>query len=160
MQATVIVPVTEDDIPLLAHALQQLAADLGDDYRADQTALAAAVCGPEASCVALLAMGGATPLGAVLAAPVFSTLRGGTGLFVSDLWVAPGARGTGLARRLLAATLAQGARRDTARFLKLSVYDDNPRARAAYDRLGFTAQAAETNMILTGAALTSLKETR
>jgi ribosomal protein S18 acetylase RimI-like enzyme len=159
MQAIVIAPVAEDDIPVLELALQQLAADLGDDYRADQTALAAAVCGPQASCVALLAMGGTAPVGAVLAAPVFSTLRGGTGLFVSDLWVAPGARGTGLARRLLAATLAEGVQRNAARFLKLSVYDDNPRARAAYDRLGFIAQATETNMILTGAALAALKET-
>lgn len=79
-------------------------------------------------------------------------------MFVSDLWVAESARGKGLARRLLAATLREGARRNAGRFLKLTVYQDNPKARAVYDRLGFAAQAGETNMILTGAPLETLRD--
>lgn len=159
MDPITIAPVTHDDIPMLDSALRQLAATLGDPWTTDGAALAAAVCGPSACCVALLATRDGEPLAAALAAPVFSTMRGGAGLFVSDLWVAEHARNLGLARRILAATLQEGARRDTGRFLKLTVYHDNPGARAAYDRLGFTASAGETNMVLTGAALETLRET-
>ena len=53
-----------------------------------------------------------------------------------SMWVAPEHRGTGLARRLIAAVVewagAQG--RDTV----LMVRDDNARAIAAYERAGFT----------------------
>ena len=63
-----------------------------------------------------------------------------------------------LARRLLAAALREGTRRGSGTFLKLSVYHDNPTARASYDRLGFTAQSGETNMVLTGHALDNLME--
>ena len=160
MDAITIAPVTPHDIAVLDAALRQLAADLGDPYRADAAALAAALCGPAACCFALLATHDARPVAAVLAAPVFSTRYGGAGLFVSDLWVAKPMRGLGLARRILAATLNEGARRGCGRFLKLTVDHDNPDARAAYDRLGFAASAHETNMVLIGAALETLKGTR
>lgn len=158
MDGIAIAPVTHKDVPLLEEALQHLAADLGDVYSADQPALAQAVCGPQAGCFALLATRDGRPMGAALSSPVFSTMRGGAGMFVSDLWVAESARGKGLARRLLAATLREGARRNAGRFLKLTVYQDNPKARAVYDRLGFAAQAGETNMILTGAPLETLRD--
>lgn len=154
-----ITPVTQGNVASLDQALRQLAADLGDDYRADGAKLAAAVCGPGASCLAVLAMRDGGPMGAVLAAPVFSTTRGGAGLFVSDLWVAQGTRGKGLARRLLARILQEGARRNIGGFLKLTVYHDNHAARAAYARLGFSASVGEANMVLTGAALETLRET-
>ncbi len=159
MDGIVIAPVTQDTVPLLDAALRRLATDLGDDYLADQATLSAAICGPASGCFALLASSDEGTMGVVLVAPVFSTMRGGAGLFVSDLWVAASARGKGLARRLLAATLQEGARRHSARFLKLTVYHDNPGARASYDRLGFAASPDETNMFLTGAALETLRET-
>jgi len=159
MDGIVIAPVGAHDIALLEQALQQLAVDLGDVYATVQATLAAAVCGPGASCLALLAIQNGRPVGATLAAPVYSTMRGGAGLFVSDLWVAAPARGKGLARKLLAQTLHEGARRKAGHFLKLTVYHDNPKARAAYDRLGFTPLAGEENMILTGQHLVKLKET-
>ncbi len=158
MQELTIAPVTQTDVAMLDSALRQLAAELGDVYRADQPTLGAAICGPGAGCLALLAHRDGRPVGAVLAAPVFSTMRGGTGLFVSDLWVAHDSRGEGLAPRLLSASLQEGARRGWAQFLKLSVYHDNIKARAVYDRLGFTAADGETTMILTGAQLDTLKE--
>ena len=70
------------------------------------------------------------------------------------------ARGRGLARRLLSATLREGARRGSGRFIKLSVYHDNPGARAAYRRLGFAARDGETNMVLAADALENLRESR
>jgi GNAT superfamily N-acetyltransferase len=159
MEGIAIARVSQVEIPLLDAALRQLAVDLGDDYRSDMATLEAALCEPGAGCFALLASRDGRPMGAALAAPVFSTTRGGAGLFVSDLWVAQDARGQGLARRLLAKTLQEGAHRNTGRFLKLTVYHDTLGARAVYDRLGFSASADETNMFLTGAALETLKET-
>lgn len=159
MGEIVIAPVTQEDMALLDGALRALAADIGDVFTSGQEALADAICGPGASCLALLASRNGVPVGATVAAPMFSTIRGGMGLFVSDLWVAKPERGKGLARRLLAEVLREGARRDAGHFLKLTVYHDNPGARAVYDRLGFDVSQGETNMVLTGGALETLKET-
>lgn len=159
MEGIDITIVTRSDVPLLDDALRKLAIVMGDDYLSGQADLETAVCGPEASCLALLARAEGRPVGCALAAPVFSTMRGGAGLFVSDLWVAEGFRGNGLARRLLAATLREGVRRNSGRFLKLTVYQDNPGASAAYDRVGFTEAKGETNLFLTGRSLKTLKET-
>ncbi|MFX0546208.1 GNAT family N-acetyltransferase [Roseovarius sp. S1116L3] len=158
MGEIVMAPVKPDHIDMLDSALRQLAFELGDPYTADAAILAEAVCGPAASCLALLAIRGAKPVAAVLAAPAFSTSQGGAGIFVSDLWVAKNARGLGLARRLLAATIREGRSRNAGRFLKLAVYHDSLGARAAYDRLGFIASTDEINMLLTGAALEALSE--
>lgn len=158
MDEIAIAPVKADQIGLLDAALRQLAFDLGDAYFADPDTLARAVCGPDAPFLGLLAIRNNKLMAAALAAPVFSTSQGGAGIFVSDLWVAENARGLGLGRRMLAATLHEGARRNTGSFLKLTVYHDNPGARAAYDRLGFIASTDETNMLLKGAALETLME--
>ncbi len=158
MDDIAIATVTRENLALLETALQHLAVDLNDTYAADLATLAAAVCDPAGSCIARLATCAGDPVGAVLASPVFSTMRGGAGLYVSDLWVARSARGKGLARRLLAGILLDGARWNAGRFLKLAVYGDNPQARAAYDRLGFDVLADDINMILTGAPLEKLKE--
>jgi GNAT superfamily N-acetyltransferase len=160
MDRIVIAPVMDSEIALLDTALRQLAADLGDRYTADQDALSAAVCGPEAGCLALLAMRDGEPIGTVFAAPIFSTMRGGAGLFVTDLWVAESARGEGLGRKLLAGALREGTKRNAALFMKLAVYQDNSEARTAYEKLGFAEQATEAIMILAGRALETLKATR
>lgn len=149
--------VRQATLPLLDRALRSLSENLGDLHRASPSALAKAVCGPDAWCIAFLAVQADQPVGAVLATPIFSTTRGGAGLFVTDIWVAKQTRGNGLARRLLAASLKAAARMDAAHFVKLAVYDDNPEAHAAYARMGFVAQTSETNMILTDQALETLK---
>jgi ribosomal protein S18 acetylase RimI-like enzyme len=129
-------------------ALRCLSAELGDTHRASATDLLRYGFGDAPAFVALLAEAGSTTRGVVMFSPVFSTIRGAPGLYVSDLWVAPEARGTGLAERLLVAARAEAAARWGARFLRLAVYDDNPRARAFYDRLGFRASLRETLMTL------------
>jgi len=151
--------VTLKEITLLNQALRALAVDLGDDFLTDEDTLCEAVCGANAPCIALLAHAGGEPLGIALASRVFSTVRGGAGLYVSDLWVAKAQRGKGLARRLLALTAQEGVSLNAGHFLKLTVYHDNPQALAAYDQLGFIRQVDETNMILTGTGLAALKET-
>ena len=158
MEEIAIAPVTLNNLAMLDSALRQLAAELDDNYQTDPATLATAVCGPATSCLALLASREGRPLAAALASPVFSTIQGGAGLYVSDLWVTAEARGLGLARRILAEILREGERRQVGRFLKLTVYDDNAGARAVYDRLGFSASTGETNMVLKGAALKTLRD--
>jgi GNAT superfamily N-acetyltransferase len=143
-----IAPVSSVEIPLLHQALGQLSEDLGDTHCATLAALKAAA----PMWRAVLALEGDQPLGALLAAPLFSTTRGGAGLYVSDLWVAASARGQGLGQRLLACALREWQ----PMFVKLSVYDDNAAAHNFYTRAGFSPQT-ETNMILHGAALDRLK---
>lgn len=144
-------PVSPADIPLLHQSLGNLSRDLGDRHLASLEALTEAA----ATWRALLAMEGEVSVGALLAAPLFSTTRGGAGLYVSDLWVAEVMRGQGLGRRLLAAALTEWA----PVFVKLSVYADNEAGQAFYERLGFDAQT-ESNMILHGTALERLKGLR
>jgi ribosomal protein S18 acetylase RimI-like enzyme len=143
-----IFPVKTADIPTLHQALGLLSQDLGDTHLASLAALKEAA----ATWCALLAMDGDVPTAALLASPLFSTTRGGAGLFVSDLWVAKAARGQGLGQRLLAAALREW----TPTFVKLSVYADNAGAAAFYARAGFVRQD-DINMILHGAALDRLR---
>ena len=71
----------------------------------------------------------------------FSTHRGMPGVFVQDLYVAPAARGQGLARALLRATLRH---QDWgARFIALTVGHDNALARRFYATAGFVSRGSE-----------------
>ena len=86
--------------------------------------------------------------GAALFSPVFSTVRGAAGVYVSDLWVADAARGLGLGRRLLGAVGVRAGRLWRARWLTLAVYDHSTASRRFYDRLGFEPQTDATVMKL------------
>lgn len=144
------------DMAALHQALSQLSADLGDRHVATEAALARACTAPQPAAYGFLAGNGTQ--GAALAAPLFSTTRGDAGLYVSDLWVAPAARGTGLGRRILAHVARFGADRWGASFLKLSVYGENAAALAFYDRLGFADTPRDRWLVLAGAALDRLTE--
>lgn len=74
-----------------------------------------------------------------------------------DAWVADGAPASGLGRRLLVAAARASERIRGAGFMKLSVYDDNGDARAAYLRMGFMAHEAATNLSLDAAGLKRLR---
>ncbi len=147
-----IAPVACKDVTLLHQALTQLSHDLGDTHMASVSALEAAGFGAMPAWRALLALQNGAPVGALLASPLFSTTRGGLGLFVSDLWVDAGLRNQRLGQRLL----AQALREWSPVFVKLSVYAGNDAAQGFYTRAGFDAQD-DTNMILQGAALDRLK---
>lgn len=144
------------DMAALHAGLSRLSDELGDRHRATEAALAQACTAPQPAAYGFVAGDG--PEGAALAAPLFSTTRGAAGLYVSDLWVAPAARGTGLGRRLLAHVARFGADRWGASFLRLSVYGENAAALAFYDRLGFADTPRDRWLVLAGAALDSLTE--
>jgi ribosomal protein S18 acetylase RimI-like enzyme len=86
-------------------------------------------------------------------------LRGGAGVYVSDLWVAPEARGSGLGRRLLGAVREDADRVWGVCFLKLAAYVDNPASLAFYARLGFLHHEHERYLTLDAAGLAALGET-
>ncbi|MEZ5778623.1 MAG: GNAT family N-acetyltransferase [Paracoccaceae bacterium] len=157
MQDIDIHPVTRADVPLLHEALTRLSQTLGDRHVADIPALETAGFGPHPAYRAMIAVMDGEPVGALVCSALFSTTRGGGGLYVSDLWVAERVRGRGLGQRLLAHAVAQAQITWGAHFVKLTVYDDNPQAQRFYRRLGFAPQDNEANMVLHGPALDSLK---
>ncbi|MGM0586026.1 MAG: N-acetyltransferase family protein [Pseudomonadota bacterium] len=146
------------DAPALNDALAALSEFMGDAHAASAEDLRAAGWGDEPAFRAWIAERDGAIVGAVMFSPVYSTIRGAAGVFVSDLWVAEALRGSGLGRRLLATARAEGLRLWGARFLKLSVYDNNPGARAAYERMGFEAETGARTMMLEGRPWTALGE--
>lgn len=145
------------DAERLDAALAALAKDLGDPYRATPAGLARAGWGQVPAFRAQLAEDGAVLAGLALYSPGLSTVRGGPGVNVSDLWVAPAHRSGGLGRLLLAAAFADAARLWGACFLRLQVYDRTPEARRFYDRLGFVPSTGHTDLILDEAGCVALK---
>ncbi len=126
-----------DDLARLEAALRALSADIAEEYATDSAILAQAVLGPQPVAQGLLALQDDQTLGAALYSPVFSTVRGAAGVYVSDLWVSPQARGQGLGAGLLAQVAQAGAARWQAGWLKLAVYDHSTEAQSFYQRLGF-----------------------
>jgi ribosomal protein S18 acetylase RimI-like enzyme len=145
-----------DDVERLNEALWHLAVHLDDPHGATPDLLREAGFGANPSFRALLAETGGTVVGAALYSPVFSTIRSGAGVYVSDLWVAPETRGSGLGRRLLKAVAEDAATVWSVKFLRLVVYNDNAEARAFYDRLGFVASEGEIILTLDEPRLVSL----
>jgi ribosomal protein S18 acetylase RimI-like enzyme len=148
------------DAERLNAALLHLSKDIGDAHGATADMLRAAGFGDNPAFRALLAEQDGEVVGAALYSPVFSTVRAGAGVYVSDLWVSEAARGKGLGRRLLQAVTGDAGAVWNARFLKLVVYDDNPQARAFYDRLGFSASQGEIILTLDKTGLAALKDDR
>jgi GNAT superfamily N-acetyltransferase len=66
----------------------------------------------------------------------FSTWRGCRGVYLQDLYVDEGLRGTGIGRRLLEAVIAKALTRD-ARYMRLAVHAANDDAMRFYRRLAF-----------------------
>ena len=129
-------PVTPPDLPRLHEMLQALATHEGTSAPvASVEALHEALFGSRLI-RALIA-----DHGMVIYFPEFSTHRGLPGVYVQDLYVDPQARGQGLARELLKATLTH---QDWgARFISLTVAHDNDLARAFYAKAGFASRGSE-----------------
>ncbi|ASP32059.1 GNAT family N-acetyltransferase [Labrenzia sp. VG12] len=146
------------DADRLHFALSQLSRDMGDVHATSLDMLKQHGFGAAPTFFALLATRQEITVGALLASPIFSTTRGGAGLYVSDLWVAEQARGAGLGPRLLAAAPDLAPEDWTVTFLRLAVYHDNPDARRFYERLGFEARQEETVLDLKGEPLDNLRK--
>ena len=92
---------------------------------------------------ALIAERGGRPVGLCVYFYSFSTWLGEPGVYVQDLYVAEPERGSGLGRRLLAATAARGAREKRATHLRLTVDADNAAAIRFYERVGMQRRTRE-----------------
>ncbi|MCC5970294.1 MAG: GNAT family N-acetyltransferase [Pararhodobacter sp.] len=147
---------TPADAARLNTALRALSQSMGDAHNTTDDQIARALA-PGGAIAALIAEQGAQVVGAAVFSPLFSTTRGMAGAYVSDLWVAEGLRGAGLGPRLLAAVHDAAAQDWGAGFLRLGVYAHNARARAFYDRLGFTHAPDEHYLTLSGHSLAALK---
>lgn len=137
-----------DDLDTVDRLLRQLATDLDDPYTATRNSLKKALFSTCPPCFAILAEYDRSPCGIGFAAPVFSTMRGGCGVYVSDLWVAADRRGLGIGQGLLSQIADQAKSLWDARFLKLAVYDDNPKAHKFYQELGFVTVTGECVMTI------------
>ncbi|PVB62898.1 N-acetyltransferase [Labrenzia sp. 011] len=146
-----------DDVERLHFALERLSQELGDLHATGPDDLLRHGFRDPPAFFALIATRQAETVGAVLASPLFSTTRGGAGLYVSDLWVAKTVRGAGLGKRLLAAVADHAPRHWNVTFVKLAVYHDSADARRFYQRLGFEPREGETVLDLQGPALTNLR---
>ena len=153
-----------EDVPALQKALEQLSADLGDTHRGTEADLVRAGFEDDPIFGAILAEAGppsaARMVGVSVFTPLFSTMRGAAGVYVSDLWVSEDMRGQKLGQRLLTAVLEEGRRRWQAKFLKLNVYDISEDSRRFYERLGFAPVITETEMKLDEAGCAALRGER
>ncbi|RKF14703.1 GNAT family N-acetyltransferase [Roseovarius spongiae] len=137
------------DAARLNAALAQLSDALNDPHRATDDDLARAGWGANPVFRAILAEDADGEVaGAALYSPLMSTSRGMTMVFVSDLWLAPARRGSGLGRRLLGAVCRDARAAWGAQAIKLAVYHSSEGARAFYDRLGFRPASGATEMVL------------
>nr|WP_314088384.1 GNAT family N-acetyltransferase [uncultured Shinella sp.] len=88
--------------------------------------------------------------GLCLTFPSFSTWMGTPGIYVQDLFVVHAFRSRRIGERLLQAVARRG-RDKGARYMRLSVDVENPRAQAFYDRIGIRHSRDELIHMIKGA---------
>jgi GNAT superfamily N-acetyltransferase len=108
---------------------------------------------PRAEC--LVAEAGGVVVGIALFFTNFSTWSGKPGLYLEDLYVTPGARGSGTGKALLAHVAALAVERGYPR-VEWSVLNWNSAAAGFYEALGAVAQREWTVHRLSGNALAKL----
>ena len=140
-------PITPSDAPAVLQMLHALVAE-------DKGTIASTPQSLRHAMGQALLHGVIHPQGMALYFPDYSTHRGQPGLYIQDLYVAPQARGTGLARALIAAAVQHQSW--GARYITLGVSPDNTQATRFYAKCGFTFRGYEM-MILESPALESLK---
>lgn len=148
-------PAGPRDLGGLDAGLRALSEALGDPHRTTQAALGQVLFGP-APLARVVVAEGAGIEGLAMFSPLYSTVRGMAGAYVSDLWVADALRGQGVGARLLGGVRDVAAADWGAGFVRLAVYAHTPRARAFYDRLGFAPDQGQTYLTIAGAPLAAL----
>jgi ribosomal protein S18 acetylase RimI-like enzyme len=101
-----------------------------------------------------------TPVGLALFFPHFSTMRAQPGVYVQDLWTAPGHREKGLGTALLQAVADASAGDWGAAYMALSAHAQNAADVRFYTGLGFREAPAETAMILEAPGFAALADAR
>lgn len=153
-------PATSADAEAVHAALLALARDTGLEGKVSGTVddIRRHGFGPDPAFEALVAEADGGLVGLCLYFPSFSTWTGRRGAYVQDLYVAAAHRGTGLARRLLAAAAARTRARGGS-YLRLSVDAGNVAAQRFYAKAGFEWSARERIHVLAGPAFEALGTT-
>lgn len=147
-----------DDVPTILRFIRELAAyeRAEHEVHATEDDLARDLFGPHPAAQVLIAEDDAgRPVGFALWFTSYSTWLGRAGIYLEDLYVTPGARGSGHGRALLGALARIAVDRGHGR-VEWSVLDWNEPAIGFYKALGATAQDDWTVYRITGEALTAL----
>lgn len=150
-------PATPADLPLIGQLIRDLAdyEKLAHEVRFDPAVLGAKLFGARPYAEVVIGEIDGAAQGFALFFHNFSTFEGRPGIYLEDLFVRPGARGSGLGKALLAHLAALAVERDCAR-LEWSVLDWNEPAIGFYKALGARAMDEWTVMRVDGAALARL----
>ncbi len=145
------------DVAQINKALRHLSDCLGDTHRAHDEDILKYGFGTDPIFRSAIAEHDGSTVGVILFSPVFSTTRGGPGLYISDLWVSDTQRGTGLGRQLLKAACKISG--EEICYLKLAAYSESKGALEFYRHLGFQPIKDENQLILEGNSFNLLKGT-
>ena len=148
--------VRPEDVPTVLRLVRELAAYEKAEHEAVMTPeqLSAALFGPSPALFGHVALDGHGEIaGFALWFLNFSTWRGTHGVYLEDLYVSPGARGTGLGRELLRTLAQECVDRGFSR-LEWSVLDWNTPSIEFYKAAGAVPMDEWTVFRLTGEALT------
>ena len=150
-------PATADDVPLIRQLIAELAEyeRLADAAVATDDDLRAQLFGAHPAADVLIGEVDGEPAGFALFFHNFSTFLGKRGLYLEDLFVRPGFRGSGLGRHLMASLARIAVQRDCGRF-EWSVLDWNASAIGFYRTLGAVGMDEWTVQRLEGDALRAL----
>ena len=148
---------TPADLPLIAGLIRDLAEyeKLAHEVRFDEAVLGEKLFGPRPYAEVVIGEIDGAAQGFALFFHNFSTFEGKPGIYLEDLFVRPGARGSGLGKALLAHLAALAVERGCAR-LEWAVLDWNAPAIGFYRGLGARALDEWTTMRVDGAALAAL----
>jgi len=111
--------------------------------------------GGEAIVSGIIALAGETAIGYALYFQSFSSFRGQRGVYLEDIYISSGHRGTGLGEKMLREIARRAAAQGCER-LDFLVLDWNQPAVNFYDKLGAVRDRDERHFKFTGAAFRGL----
>ena len=150
-------PASADDVPLIRQLIAELAEyeRLADAAIATDAGLREQLFGAHPAAEVLIGEVDGEAAGFALFFHNFSTFLGKRGLYLEDLFVRPGFRGSGLGRHMMATLARIAVQRDCGRF-EWSVLDWNELAIGFYRRIGAVGMDGWTVQRLEGEALHAL----
>ncbi len=157
MSRPVIRPARREDAGGILACLRALSEQDGAIHAASEEDYLRHGFGPNRVFQAMVVAQGTTLDGVAVFFPTFSTQRGQPGVYVQDLYLAPGLRGKGFGRLLLAAVRGQAAGWG-ADHLLLMVGRGNAAGKGFYERLGFRELETYAPLVLDGPALAALED--
>ncbi len=160
MSAVILRPAREDDVETVFAMLRALAEAVGEAEQLTSTVedVRRDGFGPAPLYETLIAEAAGRPVGVLTLFPTYSTYKGRPCLHVNDLYVAPEARQSGVARLLMARVCRLALERDCCR-VELKVLETNE-ARDFYESIGMGATAEVAYTIRDQALLDLANEDR